>query len=208
MSIPGVVAGAFDSFIKNYLTKKISYADLAPKNTTPTTQPTVTPPVNKANPVPKDWQPAIQSASSMYNQVSPTFIKTVLGMESSMGTDTKNQKTDLGKYGWIGGHINSLKGAWQDTLNKYKANPNLDYKAIKAKVPGIMDLSTPTASIHATASVLQQIKDNHPGISDSDAYFKYYNTVNGTDTPQLRQKFNDLNSSYSQNDTSTSIENQ
>ena len=171
--------------------------------TAPPQTPTAPPVVNKANPVPADWQPHIKGSYDMYSGNTPGIVETTLGMESSMGTDTKNQKTDLGKFGWIGGHTTT--GAWNNTMQQLKKNPDLDIKAIKSNIPGIKDLSTPQGAIYATASVLQQLKNENPNMSDADIYFKKYNTDPKVDTPVNRQKFNDLMSQYAKSSPQTNL---
>jgi hypothetical protein len=167
-------------------------APVAPKATPVATS---TPSV-KSNPVPKEWQPAIQSVQKMYPDLPLPLVKTTLMMESSMGTDTANQKTDFGKYGYLGGLTKT--GHYNDTVQNYKKDPTLDYKPFKAGIPGMTNLNTPDAAIHATASVLQQLRLNNPGMSDQDLYFKLFNASSTSDTPDRRQQFDAHMKNYAQ----------
>jgi hypothetical protein len=196
--IPGEMLGAFKNFVSDHMSNKISYADYQTDSSPapePKPSPTSTTTSVKSLPVPKDWQPSIKSVQKMYPDLPPALLKSTLMMESSMGADTANSKTDFGKYGYLGGLTKT--GHYNDTVNNYKKDPSLNYAPFKAGIKGMNDLSTPDAAIHGTASVLQQLRLNNPGVSDADLYFKYFNASSTSDTPERRQQFDTHMQNYS-----------
>lgn len=169
--------------------------------------PALTPPSAPAphgvNPVPVEFQPALQDASKRYPDVPTGLVAATLMAESSMGANTNNQKSDLGKYGYLGGHTKT--GAFSDMMAKIKATPDLAAKVAYANVPGIKTLSTPYAAIQATAGVLATLHRNNPNLSPADLYFKLYNADPKVDTPARRAQFNEFLSYYSGNSQSTGV---
>lgn len=171
----------------------------------PAITPLQAPPPQGVNPIPTDFQPALQDAYKRYPDLPKGLAEATLMAESSMGANTNNQKTDLGKYGYLGGHTTT--GAFADMMAKIKATPDLAEKVAYAKVPGIKNLATPYAAIQATAGVLASLHRNNPDLSPADLYFEKYNADPKVDTPARRAMFNQFLQYYSGNQQSTGPEN-
>lgn len=167
----------------------------------PSLAPPAPPPPAGVAPVPSEYQPALIDASKRYPDLPNGLTAAVLMAESSMGANTNNQKTDYGKFGFLGGHTTT--GAFADMMQKIKATPGLAAKVAYSNVPGIKGLDTPYAAIQATAGVLASLHRNNPNLSPADLYFKKYNADSKVDTPARRALFNQFLSYYANAPQST-----
>lgn len=144
--------------------------------------------------VPDEYHPALADAESRYPDIPKGIVPAIMMMESSMNTDKRNQKYDLGNYGYLGGITKT--GHFADILKAMKGAPDGNYK-IK-DVPGIDKLATPYAAVQAIASTVAMLKRNHPDLSPEDLYFKLYNAAPKSDTPERRKQLTALLNYYSQ----------
>jgi soluble lytic murein transglycosylase-like protein len=135
------------------------------------------------------YSSAIKNATSIYPEVPPALVHTILQMESSYGKNDANKKADAGEFGYLMGITKT--GRYADMV---KNKDTVDYQIIK-RDKDALSLDTPDRAIGVGTSIIAQlIRNNLSGKQPKTAkealklYDSFYKTAEGAKMTAKRKK--------------------